>query len=141
MVTDRVLLFEDDLLLATDLASELSAEYEVDIAQDLEEAILLAKGTEYVALVSDLFVEGDEAGGGVTLIGALRSGLRDLPAWGRDVPIVAMTGAQPFNGFDALEVAANLGANATVRKPIDIENLLGTLALHIRQREPAPSPE
>lgn len=131
----RVLLFEDNVALAITLAGYLELDFEVDHAEDMAEAIELVTGNEYDAVVCDLFFKrGDAASGaegGVTLISALRNSLLDLPPWGRVVPIIAITGAGEFNGFDPLSVAASVGAGAVLRKPISSAELIDAVSTAI----------
>lgn len=131
LVRDRVLIFEDDERQAQALQEKLAGVYEVDLAHDMSEALFLANAHAYAAVISDLFfslgANERTPKGGVSLITKFRSGLGGAPAWGRTVPIIAVSGAAPFNGFDPLETAANVGANAVLRKPINTERLLDLL--------------
>lgn len=124
----RVLIFEDDAPLAQLWAGHLRDHYVVDIAADMAEASVLVRGNEYAVVISDLFITDDDGRadneGGVTLISSLREGLAGYPAWCRTVPVIAVTGAGAFNGFDPLTVASNVGANRVLRKPVSLDELL-----------------
>lgn len=131
----RVLLFDDDVALAATWIGYLEADFDVDHAEDMAEAVELLNQAEYDVVVCDLFikkVDGVPNGeGGVTLISALRNKLFGMPAWGRTVPIIAITGAGQFNGFDPLRVAGNVGAETLLRKPVSPAQLIDAVSSEI----------
>jgi len=137
----RILLFEDDAPLANTICHFLGVEFRVDAAEDLVEAQTLVMRTQYDAVICDLFIVeadspssvGGSRDGGITLISSLRNQLVGFPAWGRTVPIVAITGARPFNWFDPLQGAANVGATVVLRKPFTDVELIDAVASAIQR--------
>ena len=103
----RVLIADDELALARAFARWLGAVgYEVDIAEDGEDAAGKSTGTRYDVIVSDISMP---AMTGVDLLRAVRQ--RDL-----DVPVVLMTASPALD--TALE-AVELGALRYLVKPIE----------------------
>lgn len=137
----RIFILEDDSALGETMRRALAEHFVVHLAADMEETQALFAEHRYDVVISDLFIkarEGDGRGqGGVTLIGALRSGLLDFPDWGRTVPIVAITGASAYNGFDPLAVAANVGATAVLRKPFSSVELTEAVVEQLRPERSA----
>jgi len=126
----RVLIMEDDLDLSHQWMQELrGAGFECDHATSRSEAQDRCMNRRYDALVLDVFIRGEDGkylgDGGFNMITRLRlPHLAQTPDWGKDVPIVVVTGSTQANGFDALEYALHLGADRAMRKPFDPEELL-----------------
>lgn len=117
----RILLVEDDFLLARQLVTALKrASYSVDVARDGEEGQFLGETEPYDAVILDL---------GLPIV----DGLTVLSRWrqaGRTMPVLILTvqdtWAEKVAGFDA-------GADDYLSKPFHIEEVLARLAALIRR--------
>ena len=94
-------------------------------------------------LVVDIYVKKDgafTADGGVTLLGRLRSPtnrVADHLRWMLEVPVIAISGGQAIpGGFDPLRQARDLGADALLRKPIKLNEMLEVVAELLRGEVP-----
>src|SRR5918997_6373874 len=109
----RVLVAEDEALIAMSLADLLEAEgYDVVVAPDGADALEAARrlGDALGALVTDLNMP---RMGGEDLIRAVRA---DRP----DLPVVVVTGSAPFGGVEELRrVAGGDGMPLLLLKPAD----------------------
>ncbi|HEX8927890.1 MAG TPA: response regulator, partial [Actinomycetota bacterium] len=117
----RVLVAEDEALIALSLADLLEAEgYDVDLASDGAEALDAARelGDALGVLVTDLTMP---RMGGEDLIRALRAERPDLP-------VVVVTGSAPFGGAEALRRhAGGDGPLVLLLKPPDYAELAAAL--------------
>ncbi len=124
-----ILIFEDDMDLATQWATSLRERgMDVDHAMSVDEAVEYCNQKQYDALVIDVFVEDEEGNflpkAGYTLLSYLRNtSLEKVPKWSGEVPVLSVTGSQVIMGYDILDYAKSLGANATLRKPFSTEEL------------------
>jgi CheY-like chemotaxis protein len=118
----RILVADDEAGVRSYLRGVLeNAGYEVTEAADGDRALKEARTGRVDLLITDLVMPGRE---GLETIRALRK-----EASG--VAVVAMTGAL---GQEFLEIARALGAQATLRKPIDAGQLLATVSEVLKSR-------
>src|ERR671916_1867942 len=126
----RVLVAEDEALIALSLADLLEAEgYEVALAPDGADALDAARrmGDALAVLVTDLNMP---RMGGEDLIRAVRAGRPGLP-------VVVVTGSAPFGGEEELRRhAGGDGPLQLLHKPADC----GELAAALRRAVAAGSP-
>lgn len=122
----RVLLVEDDAPLRTLVAEALREDgYAVEEAADGREALdAMRRAPDVVVL--DLQMPHLDGPGFMRV-------LRDQTRWGR-VPVLVFSGAPRADA-----AAARLGAEALVRKPFDLDELLGTVHRVSRARTGAES--
>jgi DNA-binding response OmpR family regulator len=123
----RILVIEDDALLATSLERGLHSEgYSVDVTGDGLDGLYLAKENEYDALLLDLLLPG-------------MNGYRvcaELRASGRDLPIMMLTAK---DGVLDEEEGLDTGADDYLVKPFHYPVLLARLRALLR-RGPARLP-
>jgi len=114
----RILVADDNADTLAMLRLLLSAEgYSVRIARDGEEALRLQRAEPADIVITDLFMPERD---GFELMQALK---QDFPG----TRLVVMSGdARKVRG-EYLSNAAMMGADATVKKPVDAETLLRTL--------------
>jgi DNA-binding response OmpR family regulator len=111
----RILVIEDNEGLRDYLRLALeSQEYQVLTARDGREALGYLNGHPVDVVLTDLFMPEMD---GIEIIAALR---KRFP----DVRVIAMSGRP---GVDYLAVARELGVTRTLRKPFEINELLGVL--------------
>ena len=123
----RVLVAEDEALIALSLADLLEAEgYEVALARDGADALDAARrlGDALGALVTDLKL--------VTDLNMPRLGgedlIRELRAERPGLPVVVVTGSAPFGGEEALRRhAGGHGPLSLLLKPVDYAELAAAL--------------
>jgi CheY-like chemotaxis protein len=120
-VTVRVLIAEDEAMIALSLAELFEAEgYAVTVASDGAKALAGARrlGDRLHALVTDLnmpYMSGED------LIRILRI---DRP----ELPVIVVTGSAPRSGLEALRrYGGGHGPFALLHKPIDYAELVHTL--------------
>ena len=117
----RVLVAEDEALIALSLADLLEAEgYEVALAPDGADALDAARRMGYAlaVLVTDLNMP---RLGGEDLIRAVRA---ERPG----LPVVVVTGSAPFGGADELgRLAGGHGPLSLLLKPVDYAELAAAL--------------
>jgi len=113
----RILIVDDNALFRSLLQRRLEqAGHQAVGAAEGEEALRLQRQQPADVILCDLFMPGKE---GLETIRELRQTSQ--------VPVIAMTGDGPATGTHLLAVAAKLGADRTLAKPIDFEVLLATL--------------
>jgi len=106
----KVLLLEDDTVLADILIDFLQEDYNVSHSFSMKEALKLAEETHFDFYIFDINVpDGD----GITLLKELRTFLDTTPA----IFITA------FHDTKYLKSAFEAGANDFIRKPFDLEEL------------------
>ena len=111
----RVLVIEDNADLRDYLRVALESEkYEVLTARNGQEALSYLNGHPVDVVLTDLFMPEMD---GIEIIAALR---KQYP----NIHVVAMSGRP---GVDYLAVARELGVACTLRKPFEIDELLGAL--------------
>jgi CheY-like chemotaxis protein len=123
----HVLIVDDDPLVRLILRSALeSAGHEVREAAGGAEALRLFRAAPAELVFCDMYMpDGD--------------GLETIPALCRERPrvrIVAISGGSRIIPFDALAVAARLGAVLTLRKPLSRECVLAAAAQALRDASP-----
>jgi CheY-like chemotaxis protein len=103
--------------------------YEVDVAENGEVGLQLYRARRPDLVVTDMTMP-------------VKGGLQTLAELKRDYPrakVIAMSGGWPESALDPLMVARDLGADRTLEKPFDIQDMLcavaGVLALDGRGSE------
>jgi CheY-like chemotaxis protein len=93
--------------------------YSVELAADGEHALQAQRERPAHILITDIFMPGKE---GIETIEQFRA---EFP----QVRIIAMSGGAHFISpkTDYLSIAAQIGADATLRKPFEFDDLLGIL--------------
>jgi DNA-binding response OmpR family regulator len=119
----RVLLVEDDERIAGFMKRGLEAEaYEVDLASEKAQALVLTETGNYDTIILDIFLGSDD---GMDICRTLRR--RSV-----ETPIVIMTAKDSAVTRQASKEA---GADAYLPKPFPFEDLLGTImSLHESRR-------
>jgi len=114
----RVLIVDDDadMRLTLKLALELAG-YSVTEAANGREAVERQRSAPADVVLTDIFMPESD---GFEAIDALR---RDFPA----TKVIVMSGGAQLTKRDYLPDAELMGADATLQKPFDIEQLLKTL--------------
>ena len=114
----RILIIDDDDTIRKMLALTLSkAGYDVAAAADGNEGLKQFRKNEIDLVITDLIMPEKE---GIEMIMELRN---DFP----DVKIIAMSGGAQVGPDEYLKLANALGAQRTLKKPIDREDLLETI--------------
>ncbi len=119
----RVLILDDDPNIGDSLVRGLRGRgWTVSAETDAKRAVERHATEPFHVIVTDIMMPGMDGNRLIRI-------LRDAP---RRPAIVAMTGEPPQFGFDFLETARELGADATIAKPFRAEELaalIGQLAL------------
>jgi CheY-like chemotaxis protein len=118
-VTKKLLVVDDDadMRLTLKLALELAG-YRVDEAANGREALERQHAAPADVLITDIFMPDSD---GFEAIDAFR---REFPR----VKVVVISGGAQLTKRDYLPDAELMGADATLQKPFDIDELLKTLA-------------
>jgi CheY-like chemotaxis protein len=112
----RILVVDDDPDVRDVVRSMLEiGGYETSVAQDGREALNALRNGHFEVILTDLVMPEQE---GIETIKLIR---RDYPA----VKVIAMSGA--FGG-DYLRIAGYLGAHGTLAKPLQMADVLNTVA-------------
>jgi len=113
-----ILLVDDDELFRGAVCRVLrAAHHAVEEAVDGAHALRIIKAETPEILITDIFMPNRD---GIELIGAVRQA---HPT----VRIMAVSGRRHLGAVDLLELAARLGAHATLAKPFNTEQLLEKL--------------
>jgi DNA-binding NtrC family response regulator len=94
-----------------------SAGYEVNVASDGGEALVLQRRDPAALLITDIFMPE-------------REGMETIAAFKAEFPqtrIIAMTAGTRLGDHDFLATARLIGAHASLRKPFDADQLLQTV--------------
>lgn len=122
----HVLLIDDDELIRDTLGSALEeANFTVDLAADGEEAINRFKKKAPDVIVTDIIMPHKEG------IETIIEFTRIAP----DVPIIAISGGGRTKRMDFLEIAAKLGAKATLHKPFLPSQLIAEIERVLAERD------
>ena len=114
----RVLVVDDRPdILGFILVQLEDAGYEVEVASNGKEALELQRRRAADVVVTDIFMPEME---GIETIHGLR---RQFP----DLKIIAMSGRDPRMKFDVFQVARELGAARTFKKPFRFEELVAAV--------------
>ena len=118
MAAEEVLVVEDDESVRDALSIMLErAGYTVTQAANGLVAAALIEDWEPRLVITDIFMpDGD----GIETLNLVR---RRWP----ETPVIAISGGSPMLRLDYLQVAADMGANATVQKPFVAEEFLATV--------------
>lgn len=130
-MTHRVLVIDDNADFRTLIQLALVAEgFDVSVAANGQDGMCLLRKQIADIVVTDILMPEQD---GIETIAELR---RDFP----DVKIIAISGALSATGFDYLRVPIQLGAARILRKPFQMQELLGALReLVSTQAEPGGS--
>lgn len=111
----RVLLVEDDERIAGFMKRGLEAEaYEVDLASEKSQTLMLTESCEYDTIIMDIFLGSDD---GLEICQVLRQ--RSV-----GTPIVIMTAK---DSAETRQASKEAGADAYLPKPFPFEDLLATI--------------
>lgn len=111
----RILVIDDDELVRDTICNFLLASgYEVESAEDGDQGLKLLEANPPDLVVTDILMPGKE---GMETIMEIRRG-------GNDVKIVAISGQNWHKDISYLDLAKQLGANATLPKPFSRTELL-----------------
>ena len=114
----RVLVIDDDLQLQSMLSEMLTRLRNTpDVASDGTAGLARFRESHPDLVIADIYMP-DRDG-----IATIRE-IREIDA---RVPIVALSGGGRFGRFDLLDAAREAGANRTMRKPVDLEELVDAL--------------
>ena len=94
-----------------------SAGYEVTIASEGGTALSLQRSKPAALLITDIFMPG-------------REGMETIAAFKKEFPetrVIAITAGTGYSKHDFLATASLIGADATLRKPFDVDQLLETV--------------
>ena len=125
-----VLIFEDDADLVSQWFEVLKANDLVpEHAPTLSAAEELCRMKQFDVIVSDIFIRGAHKNfvpeGGISFIHHLRApASANLPEWCRQVPIIAVTGANIVNQFDVFKTLKPLKKVTFLRKPFTPDELV-----------------
>jgi len=126
----ELLLIDDDAAMRSMLFRAITrAGYVVHEAADGREGLKILDAHPIALVLTDIIMPDVE---GVELIFRIRKSHRTMP-------IIAMSGGGRMSPKGYLEVAKSCGANRTISKPFDIEQLLGWVAELVAEgKNPAP---
>ncbi len=114
----RLLVIDDNELVRTTIARMLkSAGHTVAMADNGRSGLAAARDGDFDLAVVDILMPEKE---GIETIMELR---RDHPA----IKLVGISGGGQAGALDFLEAAKQLGADATLKKPIRLDHLLNTV--------------
>jgi len=114
----RILLIDDDPSVLRSLSNALaSAGFDVDTASDGLEGMAKYRLSRPDLILTDIIMPNQE---GIGLIVELRR-------TDREIPIIALSGGGRTRNMQFLDMAAKLGATATLRKPVRLAELLSTV--------------
>ncbi len=135
----KILLMEDDpdfVKVAVEVLT--SADHQVVSCASAREALELLDEQQFDLLITDIIIRKDMepvADGGLLLISRLRGPVaRHLDEWKRKMPIIAISGAIHNRGMShLLEISRNLGADITMAKPTNMDELLQNVRVLTRK--------
>ncbi len=135
----KILLMEDDVSLAEVLCEVLAAaKHDVTSCVSASEALDHIFNEKFDLLITDIIVRKERKtvpDGGISLISRLRGALNwNLAPWMREMPIIAISGAVRYQGMaDILKISRDLGADITLAKPTDMNELLRSIDVLLRK--------
>jgi CheY-like chemotaxis protein len=100
-----------------------SAGYEVNIASEGGSALRLQRGQPAELLITDIFMPE-------------REGMETIAAFKKEFPqtrVIAISAGTSYGKHDFLAAAKLIGADATLRKPFDADQLLETVSKTLRR--------
>jgi DNA-binding response OmpR family regulator len=120
----RVLIVEDDSQMATMLVESVTQEgWSASHAENGIEALRACESEAPDAIVMDIILPEKE---GIETIIEIRG------RWPK-LPIVAISGGGRGVGVDYLDIAAKVGANHTLAKPFDVDDLVELLRGYLEE--------
>jgi CheY-like chemotaxis protein len=124
-----ILVIDDSVLIRQMLTQVLeNSRYEVQCAPDGRQGLQAFRKRQPDLVITDIIMP--EMAGIETIV--------ELRKLSRDCPIIAISGSSRFGQVDFLETARQLGATATLTKPLEEEELLRTVASCLASRLPGP---
>ncbi len=125
----NILILEDDIALGYDFYNAFKERgHEVQLVSTATDALAYCKTAPICLAIVDIFIRLDDRyipDGGLSFIAKIRQ-LHLNPAL-RDLPIIAISGGSLVAGEnDPLKSASSIGATATLKKPIQITELIST---------------
>lgn len=127
----KILLLEDELVFADLIKSGLEGVgYEITHCTSGSEALETLTKQKFDILIVDILIKngvGLLPDGGISVITTIRTALPTMTELGYQskLPILAISGSVPMmDGPDLLDIAKEMGANATLRKPFAQPKLL-----------------
>ena len=136
----KILLMDDDDDLTSVLKEVLEdASHTVTTCSSASEAFAIIRVKQFDLLITDIIVVKDKRpvpDGGISLISRLRGPLSvNMEPWVRKMPIIAISGAIHNQGMaNILKISRSLGADFTLGKPTDIEELLHAINTLTKKR-------
>jgi signal transduction histidine kinase/DNA-binding response OmpR family regulator len=123
----HILVIDDDRDLCFVMEEMLRAEgYKVSVANDGEQGIKLQRKQPASLLITDIFMPNKEG------VETIRDFRKEFP----NVPIIAMSGGGKLTSRGGLFTAKELGAEITLRKPFEMNDLLRSVAAALNRLEP-----
>lgn len=114
----KLLVIEDDASIRFGLQKALEKHgYQIEMVENGSEALTCFKRFKPDGVITDIIMPGKA---GIEVIAELR-------AIDKDIPIIAMSGGGRTKNFEFLDLAQELGANATLTKPFRIKDIISTL--------------
>lgn len=139
----KILLLEDDLEFAKVMKIGLEdVGYSVTHCLTGRGALAKLAEEQFDVLIVDILIKtssGLVPDGGISVITTVRTALRTMTSLGHQsrIPIIAISGSVAIaDGPDLLSIAADLGANAVLRKPFSQPKLLGHITALIGDQAP-----
>jgi len=124
-----VLIFEDDFTLATewkDVLTEIG--FDVEHSWDVKDALNLCEQIKFDIIICDIFIKDNygqlKAHAGINLILRMRRQPDGPLSWGRDVPILVVTGASIALGPVVHDNIKNMKTSMFLRKPFTTSQLV-----------------
>ena len=115
----RVLVIDDNDAIRIILVDALEDEgYDVDDAENGLAAINLVKEKEYELVLTDIIMPDEDGLGAIMKIKKIQP----------DVKIIAISGGGRINSETYLDMAKQLGADRSFKKPFDINEILDSVA-------------
>jgi DNA-binding response OmpR family regulator len=123
----HILVIDDDSDLCITMQEMLQAEgHKVSVTADGEQGIKLQRKQPASLLITDIFMPNKEG------IETIRDFREEFP----NVPIIAMSGGGRLNRPGILFTAQDLGADAILRKPFGMSDLLRSVTAVLNRFEP-----
>ena len=120
----KILIVDDEMLVIKSLERLLKKSgYDVQIAQNADDAIDAVKKSDYDLIISDIRMPGKD---GVTMIREIRSILASQNR--KKIPEIFMTG---YASDDTAKQAENLRVTEYIYKPFDVKRFLELVQNHI----------
>lgn len=114
----HILVIDDDELIRSLVKEVLSRNnYQIDEAENGKVGLQKCKSQEYDLIITDIVMPEME---GISLI-------QKLNEFHQGIPVIAMTGNAHGRMEEFLELSQQLGANAVLAKPLQIDEIISTV--------------